>query len=187
MKKLMLGMAVLASTACGADDVAIDAGPVPTTTDATTTTTTEAPPTTVETTTTTEAPQPVVEPEPILCPGRHPQHHSPCPPAPRRTATTDAYEPPSPQGQSTGRGSEPPAGDVWAALADCESGGDPTTNTGNGYYGALQFSLPTWRSVGETGLPSDYSYAHQIAAGKRLQARSGWGQWPACSRKLGLR
>ena len=109
-------------------------------------------------------------------------------PAPVTTTPTTVYEAvPSPQGRSTGRGSEPPAGDVWASLADCESGGNAATNTGNGYYGAFQFSLPTWRSVGETGLPSDYSYSHQRAAAQRLQARSGWGQWPACSRKLGLR
>ncbi|WP_026460305.1 resuscitation-promoting factor [Schaalia suimastitidis] len=78
------------------------------------------------------------------------------------------------------------SGDVWAALARCESGGNPTTNTGNGYYGMYQFSLPTWRSVGGTGLPSEASAEEQTMRAQILQARSGWGQWPACAAKLGL-
>src|SRR5262245_29252312 len=75
---------------------------------------------------------------------------------------------------------------TWDALAQCEAGGNWATNTGNGYYGGLQFSLSTWRSVGGTGLPSDASRETQILMGQRLQARSGWGSWPACSRRLGL-
>ena len=50
---------------------------------------------------------------------------------------------------------------IWAAIAQCESGGNPSTNTGNGYYGMYQFSLPTWQSVGGTGLPSDASAEEQ--------------------------
>lgn len=76
--------------------------------------------------------------------------------------------------------------DIWARLAACESGGNPATNTGNGYYGAFQFSLPTWRSVGGIGYPHDQPYEVQLAAAQRLQARSGWGQWPTCARRLGL-
>ena len=72
-------------------------------------------------------------------------------------------------------------------LAACESGGNWHINTGNGYYGGLQFSAATWRSVGMAGLPHQHSRETQIAAGQRLQQRSGWGEWPACSRKLGLR
>lgn len=77
-------------------------------------------------------------------------------------------------------------GDVWAALAQCESGGNPSTNTGNGYYGMYQFSLPTWQSVGGSGLPSEASAAEQTHRAQILQQRSGWGQWPACSARLGL-
>lgn len=76
---------------------------------------------------------------------------------------------------------------VWAALAQCESGGNPATNTGNGYYGLYQFSLPTWQAMGGSGLPSEASAAEQTQRAQALQARSGWGQWPACSSKLGLR
>jgi len=78
-------------------------------------------------------------------------------------------------------------GDVWAALAKCESGGNPATNTGNGYYGLYQFSASTWRAMGGSGLPSEASAAEQTQRAQALQARSGWGQWPACSKKLGLR
>lgn len=76
---------------------------------------------------------------------------------------------------------------VWERLAACESGGNWSINTGNGYYGGLQFSAGTWRSVGGSGLPSQASKQEQITRGQMLQARSGWGQWPACSSKLGLR
>ncbi|MDC4233755.1 transglycosylase family protein [Actinomyces sp. B33] len=69
---------------------------------------------------------------------------------------------------------------MFARIAQCESGGNPTTNTGNGYYGMYQFSLPTWQSVGGTGLPSEASAEEQLARAKMLQARSGWGQW-GCS------
>lgn len=74
-----------------------------------------------------------------------------------------------------------------AALRECESGGNYQINTGNGYYGAYQFSASTWRSLGYSGLPHNASPATQDRAARELQARSGWGQWPACSRKLGLR
>lgn len=78
------------------------------------------------------------------------------------------------------------SGDVWAALAQCESGGNPATNTGNGFYGLYQFSLSTWQAYGGTGLPSDASAATQTAIAQKLQAAAGWGQWPGCAKKLGL-
>ncbi|MCA9348365.1 transglycosylase family protein [Candidatus Saccharibacteria bacterium] len=78
-------------------------------------------------------------------------------------------------------------GSVWDALARCESGGNWQINTGNGYYGGLQFSAATWRAVGGTGLPHQHNREEQIARAEILLARSGWGQWPACTKKLGLR
>lgn len=78
-------------------------------------------------------------------------------------------------------------GDVWDSLARCESGGNWAINTGNGYYGGLQFTASTWKSVGGSGLPHQASREEQIMRGQILQARSGWGQWPACTKKLGLR
>ena len=78
-------------------------------------------------------------------------------------------------------------GDVWAALARCESGGNPTIVSRNGlYYGLYQFSLGTWQGVGGSGLPSEASPEEQTQRAQALQARSGWGQWPACAAKLGL-
>jgi len=84
-------------------------------------------------------------------------------------------------------GSSTPSGSVWDKLAKCESGGNWSINTGNGYYGGLQFSLSTWRAYGGSGLPSNASREKQIAIAKKLQADAGWGAWPACSAKLGLR
>ena len=66
---------------------------------------------------------------------------------------------------------------VWDKIAACESGGNWQINTGNGYYGGLQFSAATWRSVGGPGLPHEHSREVQIKYAKILQARSGWGQW----------
>lgn len=78
------------------------------------------------------------------------------------------------------------SGSVWDRLAQCESGGNWSINTGNGYYGGLQFTLSTWRGVGGSGYPHQASKTEQIKRGQILQARSGWGQWPACSARLGL-
>lgn len=78
-------------------------------------------------------------------------------------------------------------GSVWDRLAQCEAGGNWAINTGNGYYGGLQFTLSSWRAVGGTGYPHQASREEQIARGKMLLARQGWGAWPACTSKLGLR
>jgi uncharacterized protein YabE (DUF348 family) len=76
---------------------------------------------------------------------------------------------------------------VWDQLAQCESGGNWAINTGNGYYGGLQFSLPTWQAYGGTGLPSSNSRETQIAVAERLRAATGgYGSWPGCAAKLGL-
>jgi nucleoid-associated protein YgaU len=78
-------------------------------------------------------------------------------------------------------------GSVWDRIAACESGGNWAINTGNGYYGGLQFSLSSWRAVGGSGLPSDASKSEQISRAQMLQARQGWGAWPVCSIKAGVR
>lgn len=84
----------------------------------------------------------------------------------------------------TATGSAPEG--VWSALAQCESGGNPATNTGNGFYGLYQFTLSTWQAMGGSGLPSDASAAEQTQRAQALQARAGWGQWPGCAASLGL-
>jgi hypothetical protein len=78
------------------------------------------------------------------------------------------------------------SGDVWAELRDCESGGNYAEDTGNGFYGAYQFAPGTWTGLGYSGLPNEAPPAVQDAAAQQLQSRSGWGQWPGCSAKLGL-
>ncbi len=78
------------------------------------------------------------------------------------------------------------SGSVWDQLAQCESGGRWNINTGNGYYGGLQFLPSTWRGVGGSGLPHQNSREEQIYRAEILLSRSGWGQWPQCARKLGL-
>jgi resuscitation-promoting factor RpfB len=76
---------------------------------------------------------------------------------------------------------------VWDRLAQCESGGNWQINTGNGYYGGLQFSLSTWRAYGGTGYPHHHSRETQIAVATRLRdASGGYGAWPHCSSVLGL-
>ena len=93
----------------------------------------------------------------------------------------------SASGGSAGTNDGPVGDDVWAKLAQCESGGNPKTNTGNGFYGMYQFTLETWQSLGGTGYPYEADAATQTAMAKKLQAQSGWGQWPGCADKLGLR
>jgi uncharacterized protein YabE (DUF348 family) len=72
----------------------------------------------------------------------------------------------------------------WAALAECESGGNPKAVNPAGYYGLYQFSLPTWRSVGGTGNPTDASSAEQTLRAKKLYIKAGPGQWPVCGKRL---
>ena len=77
-------------------------------------------------------------------------------------------------------------GATWDALAQCESGGNWDINTGNGFYGGLQFTQQSWNGVGMSGSPANASRAQQIEAAERLLAIQGWGAWPACSARLGL-
>ncbi len=76
---------------------------------------------------------------------------------------------------------------VWDRLAQCEAGGNWHINTGNGYYGGLQFNVGTWRANGGTGYPHQASREEQIRVATRVRDRSGgYGAWPACAARLGL-
>lgn len=93
----------------------------------------------------------------------------------------------------TESGSSAPAvsgGSVWDRLAKCEAGGNWSTNTGNGYYGGLQFNKGTWDAYGGdqyAEYPHQASREEQIATAEKVRAdRGGYGAWPACSSKLGL-
>jgi resuscitation-promoting factor RpfA len=78
-------------------------------------------------------------------------------------------------------------GTAWDKLAQCESTGNWSINTGNGFSGGLQFTPSTWRAFGGTGAAHHASREEQIVVAERVLAKQGWRAWPACSRKLGLR
>lgn len=75
---------------------------------------------------------------------------------------------------------------TWDALAQCESGGNWSTNTGNGFSGGLQFTDSTWAAYGGTGSAANATREQQIAVAENVQASQGWGAWPACAAQLGL-
>jgi len=70
-----------------------------------------------------------------------------------------------------------PAPTAWAKLRMCESSGRYATNTGNGYYGAYQFDLPTWRSVGGAGRPDQAAPSEQDYRALYLYRMRGWQPW----------
>jgi hypothetical protein len=71
-------------------------------------------------------------------------------------------------------------GGALECIRSCESGGNYSTNTGNGYYGAYQFSQSTWNSVGGTGVPSDAPPEEQDMRAQVLYEQSGSSPWPSC-------
>ena len=82
------------------------------------------------------------------------------------------------------------SGAAWDKLAECESGGNWSINTGNGYSGGLQFHPQTWRGFGGgefAAAAHQASRAEQIVVAERVLAKQGWNAWPACSKKMGLR
>ncbi|QWC86871.1 transglycosylase family protein [Nocardioidaceae bacterium] len=79
---------------------------------------------------------------------------------------------------------------TWNRVASCESGGNWSINTGNGYYGGLQFWQPTWKDFGGLAYARKAhraTKAEQITVAERVLKVQGWKAWPACSLKLGLR
>jgi hypothetical protein len=73
----------------------------------------------------------------------------------------------------------------WDQVARCESGGNWAINTGNGYYGGLQFSPATWTSNGGTGMPNQASREEQIRVAENVFKTQGIGAWPTCGAKAG--
>lgn len=95
--------------------------------------------------------------------------------------------PPRQQSQQAGPSQSTGSADGlnWAALAQCESGGNPrAVNPSGAYRGLYQFSITTWRGVGGQGDPIDASSGEQTYRAKLLYQRSGAGQWPECGRRL---
>jgi resuscitation-promoting factor RpfA len=83
---------------------------------------------------------------------------------------------------NSGGGGAPSASQLYA-LRMCESGGNYRINTGNGFYGAYQFDLGTWRGLGKPGYPHTAAPAVQDAAVRQLYAQRGWAPWPSCGRR----
>jgi hypothetical protein len=71
----------------------------------------------------------------------------------------------------------------WDAVAACESGGNWSTNTGNGYYGGLQFTQSTWSANGGSGSAHHASREEQIRVAENVLASQGIGAWPVCGRR----
>ena len=87
-----------------------------------------------------------------------------------------------PLGLSTGTASA--ASHNWDGVAACESGGNWGINTGNGYYGGLQFSQSTWQANGGSGSASNASKAEQVRVAENVLATQGQGAWPVCGQYL---
>lgn len=73
----------------------------------------------------------------------------------------------------------------WDALAQCESGGNWSTDTGNGFSGGLQFTPSTWKAFGGSGSPENASRGEQIQVAEKVKAEQGMSAWPTCSTKTG--
>jgi len=73
----------------------------------------------------------------------------------------------------------------WQGVADCESGGDWSINTGNGYYGGLQFSMDTWRAYGGKAMPHEQPAWYQSKIAERVRTQSGLHHWPHCGQYYG--
>ena len=73
----------------------------------------------------------------------------------------------------------------WDAIAECESGGNWSINTGNGYYGGLQFSQSTWEANGGSGNPANASRSEQIRVANNVLQTQGIGAWPVCGARAG--
>ena len=107
--------------------------------------------------------------------------------APATRSVAPATSGSSRRSTATRSAAAPASGSVWDRLAQCESGGNWGINTGNGYSGGLQFAQGTWAANGGSGSAHNASRAEQIRVAERVRASQGWGAWPACSAKLGLR
>ncbi|MGH3779719.1 MAG: transglycosylase family protein [Pseudonocardiaceae bacterium] len=73
----------------------------------------------------------------------------------------------------------------WDAVAQCESGGNWRINTGNGFYGGLQFTLSTWHANGGAGNPANATRAQQITVAERVLTSQGIRAWPVCGKRAG--
>ena len=132
------------------------------------------------------APEPAAEPEPAPAPEPTPEPEPEPEPEPAPAPEPEAAS--APDTTSTSGVSRA----TWEAVAACESNGDWTIDTGNSFYGGLQFNLESWTWAGGqqyAEYPHQATKDQQIAVADQLIEihPAGWGAWPACSAKLGLR
>ena len=141
----------------------------------------------------TKEPAPAPTPAPAPAPTPAPSDD---PAADDTDARTDTNEPADVDPGDSGTDQNDDAGDtgvadsVWDKVAQCESGQNWSINTGNGYFGGLQFARQSWKAYGGTEyaeLASEATREQQIVIAKKILDDVGWKAWPACSRKLGLR
>ncbi|MGJ9406031.1 SH3 domain-containing protein [Nesterenkonia aurantiaca] len=85
------------------------------------------------------------------------------------------------------KSSNGPYSSAWDKLAQCESGGNWKINTGNGFYGGIQFSPESWKEVGGSGFPHQATREEQIKRAHMLWKKQGWNAWPHCTSQLGLK
>ncbi len=105
----------------------------------------------------------------------------------RAQATASRLGLPSLRPGAVAGGQPSPDANALAALRQCESGGNYRSASGNGYYGAYQFSPATWRALGYGGLPHQAPPRVQDEAAAELWSLTGWRAWPGCRAKLRLR
>jgi resuscitation-promoting factor RpfB len=102
-------------------------------------------------------------------------------PAPKPEPTPEPTPAPASTTSSAPASNYASGGTIWDRIAQCESGGNWAINTGNGYYGGLQFTLSTWQAYGGSGRPDQNSREAQIAVAERVAAaEGGYGAWPVC-------
>ena len=107
-----------------------------------------------------------------------------------QVAPQQTYQQQAPVQQPVAAAPAPANGSTWDTIAQCESGGNWAINTGNGYSGGLQFHPQTWTGHGGGEYAPSAAGAtreQQIAVAERVLASQGWGAWPSCSAKAGLR
>lgn len=127
---------------------------------------------------TTPTPTPTLTPTPTITPSPTPRLIPTKIPLSTLTPTLTPTPTPDPK--------SPDNAEIWENIAKCETNGNWSSDTGNGYFGGLQFSQGAWNSVGGSGNPAQASKDEQITRGKMLQKIRGWGVWGACAARLGL-
>ncbi|MDI3313971.1 MAG: transglycosylase family protein [Mycobacterium sp.] len=139
------------------------------------------------------------EPAAVAAEERTPEAGEPAAPEALEAAESDAADAPAPEAAPEAPAAPAPAPAAeapavhpapqkaysvnWDAIAQCESGGNWSINTGNGYSGGLQFTPGTWAANGGSGSPANASREEQIRVAENVLRTQGLGAWPVCGRR----